>query len=49
MVPKQTKREVLDGINTQGERVSKTAGAQNILVPKLVYDNLTHPPTISHG
>ena len=45
---KQTKREVLDGINTQGDRVSKTAHAQNIPASKLVYDNLTHPPTISY-
>ena len=48
VLAKQKKREVLDGINTQSERVSKTADAQNIPVPKLVYDNLTHPPTISY-
>ena len=49
VLAKQTKREGLDGTNTQSERVSNTADAQNIPVPKLVFDNLAHPATISCG
>ena len=48
ILAKHTKREVLEDINTKGDGVSKTADAQNIPVPKLVYYNLTHPPTISY-
>ena len=49
VLAKQMKREVLDDINTQSERVSKTADAQVIPVLTLVFDYLTHPPTISYG